>query len=100
MFILKKKYNNLVLFTASIAFSLFFSFIHYYIPKSIDSGLVISGIIKYPDHPSLMKEVFLSSFSLLNFFSAFILKLTNSIYFSSKIIIFLNTFFLQQVLYF
>ena len=93
MFILKKKYNNLVLFTASIAFSLFFSFIHYYIPKSIDSGLVISGIIKYPDHPSLMKEYFLSSFSLLNFFSAFILKLTNSIYFSSKIIIFLNTFF-------
>ena len=42
-----------------------------------------------------MKEYFLTSFTLINFFSAAILKISNSIFLTSKIIIFLNTFLLS-----
>lgn len=90
-----KNHNNEIFFLIfSITISIFLSSIYHYIPKSIDSGLVISELIKYPEHPSLMKEYFLTSFTLLNFFSAAILKISNSIFFSSKIVIFLNTLLL------
>jgi len=91
-----KNYNNeIFLLTFSITISFFLSTIYHYIPKSVDSGLVISELIKYPAHPSLMKEYFLTSFTLINFFSAAILKISNSIFLTSKIIIFLNTFLLS-----
>lgn len=91
-----KNFNSetfLVIF--SITISIIFSTIYHYIPKSVDSGLVISELIKYPAHPSLMKEYFLSSFTLINFFSAAVLKISGSIFLTSKIIIFLNTFLLS-----
>jgi hypothetical protein len=87
-----KNYNNDFFFlTFSIVISFFLSSIYHYIPKIVGDGLVISGLIEYPEHPSLMKEVFSTSFTLLAFFSAAILKISNSIFLTSKIIIFLNT---------
>ena len=86
-----KNYNNSFFLIFSLIISFFLSSIYHYIPKIVGDGLVISGLIEYPDHPSLMKEVFSTSFTLLAFFSAAILKVSNSIFFTSKIIIFLNT---------
>jgi len=75
----------------AIIISIFLSTIYHYIPRIVGDGLVISGLIEYPDHPSLMRETNSTSFTLLAFFSAVILKISNSIFFTSKIIIFLNT---------
>ena len=90
-----KNYNDKFFFLIfSFIVSIILSSIHHYIPDSIDSSLVISKLIEYPEHPSLMKEVFLTGFTMLNFLPAVILKISNSIFFTSKIIIFLNTFLL------
>ena len=86
-----KNYNNSFFLIFSLIISFFLSSIYHYIPKIVGDGLVISGLIEYPEHPSLMKEVFSTSFTLLAFFSAAILKISNSIFFTSKIIIFINT---------
>ena len=87
-----KNYNNETFFvTFAIIISIFLTSIYHYIPRIVGDGLVISGLIEYPEHPSLMKETFSTSFTLLAFFSAAILKISNSIFFTSKVIIFLNT---------
>jgi len=91
---MKDQNNNFYFIILSVSISFLFSTIYHYIPKSIDAGLVIGNFINYPEHPSLMREYFSTSFTLLNFFSAGLLKISNSIFFSSKIIIFLNTLLL------
>ena len=63
-----KNYNNSFFLIFSLIISFFLSSIYHYIPKIVGDGLVISGLIEYPDHPSLMKEVFSTSFTLLAFF--------------------------------
>lgn len=91
---MKNNRDNITLSLFAILTAFFLTLVYFYIPKSVDAGLVLSGIIKYPEHPSLMKAYFVGSFSFLNFLSAFLLNITGSVIFTSKIIIFLNTLLL------
>ncbi len=85
------KENNFLAFFLIIIFSVFLSFSHSLYQVSIDSGLVLSEIIKYPEPISPMKYYYFNSWTLLNQFSEILLISGFSIDISSNIILFLSS---------
>jgi hypothetical protein len=93
MFISKNENNKILI--SSIVLSIFFCFLHFNLyQQSLDMALIISGKVKYPEDFSIMKYNYLKSFSIVNYISAALLILTDSLLFSSRIIIFLYAFIL------
>ena len=58
--------NFIVVFILSIIFGYFFSTIYNFDQRAVDSALVFSKIVAYPDEISPMKEYFLKSWTLLH----------------------------------
>ena len=83
-----------------ILISIFFSISYSYIQRAIEGGLVLSEIVKYPEAFSPMKAYYYNSWTFLHQFSAFFLKLNVSIVNTSRIIIFISTFFYFTGVYF
>lgn len=87
--------ENKNLLITSIFLSIFFCFLHFNLYQvSLDNALIISKKVSYPEDFSIMKHYYLKSFSIVSYISAVLLILTNSLHFSSLIIIFLYTFIL------
>ena len=93
MFISKNENNKLLI--SSIFLSIFFCFLHFNLyQQTLDMALIISGKVKYPEDFSIMKYNYLKTFSIVNSIGAALLILTDSLLFSSRIIIFLYAFIL------
>jgi hypothetical protein len=75
---LKNENNKLLI--SSIVLSIFFCFLHFNLyQQSLDTALIISGKVKYPEDFSIMKYYYLKSFSIVNYISAALLILTDSL---------------------
>jgi len=83
--------NFIIIFTLSIIFGYFFSTIYDFEQRAVDSALVYSKIVTYPDEISPMKEYFLKSWTLLHQISNFLLFFNWSFSSVSKLLIFLIT---------
>ena len=83
--------NFIVVFILSIIFGYFFSTIYNFDQRAVDSALVFSKIVTYPDEISPMKEYFLKSWTLLHQISNFFLFFNWSFSSVSKLLIFLIT---------
>lgn len=89
------KNENKKLIISSVILSVFFCLLHFNLyQQSLDMALIISGKVKYPEDFSIMKYNYLKSFSIVNYISAVLLIFTDSLLFSSRIIIFLYAFIL------
>ena len=86
------KENNFLAFFLIIIFSVFLSFSHSLYQVSIDSGLVLSEIIKYPEPISPMKYYYFNSWTIINQFSELLLRIGFSVDSASRIILFLSSF--------
>ena len=65
--------NFIIVFILSIIFGYFFSTIYDFGQRAVDSALVHSELVSYPDEISPMKEYFLKSWTLLHQISNFFL---------------------------
>ena len=83
--------NFIVVFILSIIFGYFFSTIYDFEQRAVDSALVYSKIVTYPDEISPMNEYFLKSLRLLHQISNFFLFFNWSFSSVSKLLIFLIT---------
>lgn len=93
MFIDSKDNRKLILASLCSAFIfLLFNFNLY--QSSLDAALVISGKVKYPEEYTFMNSVFYQQITFINYFSTFILKFTNSLIISSRILIYIYIFIL------
>ena len=93
MFICKNENKKLLI--SSIILSIFFCFLHFNLyQQSLDMALIISRKVTYPEEFSIIKHVYLKSFSIINSISTVLLILTDSLHFSSIIIIFFSAFIL------
>ena len=72
---------------------IFFSISYSFEQIAVDAGLVISGIIKYPENNSIMKIYYFNSWTFLHQFAALLLKLDLSIINVSRIILFFSSLF-------
>ena len=86
-----QKDNKIFYFTLFI-FCIFLSFAHSLFQVSIDSGLVLSNIISYPEPASPMKYYYLNSWTIINQFSELLLRIGFSVDNASRIILFLSLF--------
>ena len=84
--------NKIVYFIIFI-FCVFLSLSHSFLQVSMDSGLALSNIIKYPEPLSPMKYYYFNSWTIINQFSEFLLMLGFSVESSSKFILFISSFF-------
>ena len=82
--------NFIIIFILSIIFGYFFSTIYNFEQRAVDSALVYSKIVIYPDEISPMKEYFLKSWTLLHQISNFFLLFNWSFSSVSKLLIFLT----------
>ena len=57
--------NFTIIFILSIIFGYFFSTVYNFEQRAVDSALVHSNLVTYPDEISPMKEYFLKSWTLL-----------------------------------
>ena len=86
------KENNIITYLLLIIFSIFISFSNSLFQVSIDSGLALSNIIKYPEPFSPMKYYFFNSWTLINQLSETLLRIGFSVENSSRFILFLSSF--------
>jgi hypothetical protein len=93
MFISKNENKKLLISSIILSILFCFLFLNLY-QQSLDMALIISRKVIYPEDFSIMKHVYLKSFSITNFISAVLLILTDSLHFSSIVIIFLYAFIL------
>ena len=98
MYKLINKENFIIILILLI--SIFFSISYSYIQRATEGGLVLSELVKYPEAFSPMKAYYYNSWTFLHQFSAFLLKLNISIVNTSRIIIFISTFFYFTGVYF
>jgi hypothetical protein len=93
MFIATKDNHKLII--ASLCSAFIFLLLNFNLyQSSLDAGLVISGKVKYPEEYTFMYSVFYKQITFINYFSAFILKLTDSLITSARILIFIYAFIL------
>ena len=85
--------NNIIIYFILIIFCAFLSFSHSLLQVSMDSGLALSNIIKYPEPLSPMKYYYFNSWTIINQFSELLLKLGLSVEASSKLILFISSLF-------
>ena len=83
--------NFIIIFILSIISGYFFSTIYDFEQRAVDSALVYSKIVTYPDEISPMKEYFLKSWTLLHQISNFFLFFNWSFSSVSKLLIFFIT---------
>ena len=83
---------NIINYLILIIFSVFLSYSHSLLQVSVDSGLVLSNIIKYPDPASPMKFYYFNSWTIINQLSEILLKIGFSIKNTSRFILFLSSF--------
>ena len=83
--------NNKLVYLILIIFCVFLSFAHSLLQVSVDSGLVLSNIINYPDPISPMKYYYLNSWTVINQFSEVLLRIGLSVENTSRIILFLSS---------
>lgn len=88
-FLTKDNFINIIIIFISIFFSISYSFEQY----AVDGGLVISGIVKYPEDYSVLKAFYFNQWTFMYQFSAFFLKLNLSILSVSRLILFFSTLF-------
>ena len=84
--------NNKIFYFTLFVFCIFLSFAHSLFQVSIDSGLVLSNIISYPEPASPMKYYYLNSWTIINQFSELLLRIGFSVDNASRIILFLSLF--------
>jgi hypothetical protein len=93
MFIDIKDNHKLIIASLCLAFTfLLLNFNLYQI--SLDAGLVISGKVKYPEEYTFMHSVFYKQITFINYLSALLLILTDSVITSARILIFIYAFIL------
>ena len=76
-----------------IIFSIIVGISYPYLQYGIDGGLVLSGIVKYPDLNSPMMYYFLNSWTSIHQFSSFLLQIGLSVEITSKIFMVMATIF-------
>ena len=76
-----------------IFISFFFSVSYSLEQHAIEGGLVISGLVKYPEGYSVMKTAYFNGWTFLNQFAGLLLKLDLSSINASRVILFFSTFF-------
>ena len=85
--------NNKIVYFILIIFCVFLSFSHSLLQVSMDSGLALSNIIKYPEPLSPMKYYYFNSWTIINQFSELLLMIGFSVEASSKFILFVSSLF-------
>ena len=85
--------NNKIVYFIIIIFCIFLSFSHSLLQVSLDSGLALSNIIKYPEPLSPMKYYYFNSWTIINQFSELLLIMGFSVEASSKFILFITSLF-------
>ena len=83
--------NNIIVYITLIIFCIFLSFSHSLLQVSVDSGLALSNIVKYPDPQSPMKYYYFNSWTILNQFSEILLRIGLSVENTSRFILFLSS---------
>ena len=84
--------NNILIFLITLT-SFFLAISYSFEQTAIEGGLIISGIVKYPEEFSVLKTFYFNSWTFLHQFAAILLKLDFSTITISRIIIFFSTFF-------
>lgn len=93
MFIATKDNHKLLI--ASLCSAFIFLLLNFNLYQiSLDAGLVISGKVKYPEEYTFMYSVFYKQITFINYFSALLLKITDSLTTSARILIFIYAFIL------
>jgi hypothetical protein len=92
MYLKKFFYSEKIIFFIIIILSIFFSISYSFDQIAIEGGLVIAGIIKYPDEFSIMEVFYKNSWSVINQITAILLKFNLSNIIISRIIIFISTY--------
>ena len=87
---INKNYLSLIFI---VFISLFLSISYSIDQQATDGGLVISGLIRYPDDLSIMKTYYFNLYSFLHQFSSFLLKIDLTPINTSRFILFLSTLF-------
>ncbi len=82
-------YQIFILSIVSLFIGLSYPFLQY----GIDGGLVLSGVIKYPDFNSPMMYYYFNSWTSIHQFSSLLLKIGFSVEASSKILMIITTLF-------
>ena len=82
-------YQIFILSIVSLFIGLSYPFLQY----GIDGGLVLSGVIKYPDFNSPMMYYYFNSWTSIHQFSSLLLKIGFNVETSSKILMIITTFF-------
>ena len=86
------KNNNIIPFFFVFIVSIILSYSYSYYQVALDGGLVLSGIIDYPNPISPLKYYYHNSWTLLHQVSEILLKLDFSITNASRILLFFPTF--------
>ncbi len=85
--------SNKIIYSSIIFLCIFLSFSYIPFQVSLDSGLVLSKIIEYPDPISPMKYYYYNSWTIINQFSEILLRLGFSVSNASRLILFLSSLF-------
>ena len=93
------KNKNFITYFLIVIFSIFLSIAYSIEQRSLDSGLIISNIVLYPENYNIMKIWANNAWTFLFQFSAILLKLDLSIINASRIILFFSTFFYSFGIY-
>ena len=93
------KNNNLISYVIIVFFSIFLSIAYSIEQRAVDDGLILSNIIKYPEHHNIMQIFSNNAWTFLFQFTGTLLKLDFSIMSISRIILFLSTFFYSMGIY-
>ena len=87
-----RKNNNIIPFFFIFIVSIILSYSYSLYQVAVDGGLVLSGIIDYPNPVSPLKYYYHNSWTLLHQLSEILLKLDFSITNTSRILLFFSTF--------
>ncbi len=83
-----------------IIFSIIVGISYPYLQYGVDGGLVLSGIIKYPDQNSPMMYYFLNSWTSIHQFSSLLLQIGLSVEITSKIFMIMASIFFSFGVFF
>ena len=87
------KLKNIFFFLPLILVSIYYSFHRFNLQSAVDGGLILSGLVKYPDNFSNITSIYYNSWVFLHHISFLLLKLNFSVNSISIFFVFLVTFF-------
>ena len=97
---LNEKFKNFIFILPIILISFYYSIYQFEGQSAVDGGLVLSGLVDFPNNFSNVKSIFYNGWTILHHLTLILFKINFSVDLISTILIFIITIFYTLGIYF